>query len=255
VRSEAEVNAVTSFVAVGLNDSEISRRTGIPRSTVRDWRRGGRRNGRRVAPDDACSACGHPRHDFAALPERDYAYLLGAYLGDGHITRHRRGVHRLTIYCSLMHINIAWWITLATEAVIGRRVAIRAAPREAVIYVQSYSKQWPCLLPQHGPGVKHARRIALVDWQQRIVDAHPDQLVRGLIHSDGCRVINRIRHPCKTYAYPRYEFSNRSADIRRIFCDACDQLGVEWRIMTPSVISIARRASVAKLDAFIGPKR
>lgn len=154
-----------------------------------------------------------------------------------------------------MHINIAWWITLATEAVIGRRVAIRAAPHEAVIYVQSYSKQWPCLLAQHGPGVKHERRIALLDWQQRIVDAHPDQLVRGLIHSDGCRVINRIRHPRKTYAYPRYEFSNRSADIRRIFCDACDQLGVEWRVMTPYVISIARRPSVAKLDTFIGPKR
>jgi len=251
VRSAAEVDAVTSLVAAGFNDSEISRRTGIPRSTVRGWRR----NGRRVAPDDACPACGHPRHDFAALPGRDYAYLLGAYLGDGHITQHRRGVHRLTIYCTLMHINIAWWITLATEAVIGRRVAIRAAPHEAVIYVQSYSKQWPCLLPQHGPGVKHARRIALVDWQQRIVDAHPDQLVRGLIHSDGWRGINRVRHPGRAYEYPRYQFSNRSADITRIFCDACDQLGVEWRVMTRYVISIARRASVAKLDAFIGPKR
>jgi hypothetical protein len=79
--------------------------------------------------------------------------------------------------------------------------------------------------------------------------------VRGLIHSDGCRVINRIRHPRKTYEYPRYEFSNRSADIRRIFSDACDRLGVQWRVMTPFVISIARRASVAKLDTFIGPKR
>jgi hypothetical protein len=202
-----------------------------------------------------CTRCGHPAHAFADLPERDYAYLLGAYLGDGHITRHARGVYRLTIYCSLMHINVAWWMTLAAESVIGRRVAMRPDPVDNVLYVQSYSKQWPCLLPQHGVGRKHGRRIALVDWQQRIVDAHPEQLVRGLIHSDGCRAINRIRGRRGTYEYPRYEFSNRSQDIRRIFCDTCDALGVDWRIMKRDVISIARRASVAKLDAFIGPKR
>lgn len=86
------------------------------------------------------------------------------------------------------------------------------------------------------------------------MDAHPDQLLRGLVHSDGCRTINRIRHPQQTYAYVRYQFTNASADIRAIFCDAC-ALGVEWRRMKEQDISIARRASVAKLDAFIGPKR
>jgi hypothetical protein len=129
VRSPRDVETVASLVAAGLNDCEISRRMGIPRSTVGHWRRGERR----AQLVDACAECGHPKHDFAALPGRDYAYLLGAYLGDGHITRHRRGVYRLTIYCSLIHINIAWWITLATEAVIGRRVAIRPDPRDAVI--------------------------------------------------------------------------------------------------------------------------
>jgi hypothetical protein len=106
-----------------------------------------------------------------------------------------------------------------------------------------------------GPGPKHQRRIELVDWQQRIVSRHTKPLLRGLIHSDGCRVINRIRHPKRTYAYPRYEFSNRSDDIRGIFCDACDALGVEWRRMNANNISIAKRASVARLDEFIGPKR
>ena len=53
----------------------------------------------------------------------------------------------------------------------------------------------------------------------------------------------------------RYEFKNRSDDIRRIFCEACDALGVEWRVMKPDTISVARRESVAKLDAFVGPKR
>ncbi len=52
------------------------------------------------------------------MPARSYANLLGAYLGGGHIVEMRRGVHRLTIYCSLIHINVAWWITGAAEEVI-----------------------------------------------------------------------------------------------------------------------------------------
>jgi RNase P subunit RPR2 len=47
----------------------------------------------------------------------------------------------------------------------------------------------------------------------------------------------------------------RSEDIKRIFCDACDALGVQWRVMNRDSISVARRASVARLDEFIGPKR
>ena len=83
----------------------------------------------------------------------------------------------------------------------------------------------------------------------------PELLLRGVIHSDGCRVINRVWGGGKRYAYPRYEFSNRSAEIRRIFCDYCDALGIAWRQMKPTDISVARREAVAKLDAFVGPKR
>jgi len=116
------------------------------------------------------------------------------------------------------------------------------------------SKQLPCLFPQHGAGKKHERRIELADWQRRAVARHPQLLLRGLIHSDGCRATNTIRHERKTYAYPRYSFSNRSNDIRRIFCDACDLLAIEWRVMNACNISVARRCSVARLDEFIGPK-
>jgi hypothetical protein len=249
VRSAAERDRVAALVASGLNDCQIERETGIPRRTVCDWRRP---REARVRSASRCAVCaGTPER----LPSSNYAYLLGAYLGDGHLTRHARGVFRLTIYCSLIHFNVAWWITLATEAVIGKRVAMRPHPVENVLYVQSYSQHWPCLFPQHGPGRKHARRIELAPWQQRIVDAHPDQLVRGLIHSDGWRGINRIRHPQRTYEYIRYGFTNRSDDIRRIFCDACEALGVEWRVMKSDTISVARRDSVARLDAFVGPKR
>jgi hypothetical protein len=79
-------------------------------------------------------------------------------------------------------------------------------------------------------------------------------LLRRLIHSDGCRSLNTIHHPKKTYSYPRYTFSNRSDDIRGIFCDACDLLGIEWRVMNRWNISVARRDSVARLDEFVGLK-
>ncbi len=144
----------------------------------------------------------------------------------------------------------------AIEALMPRqRAAIQLRPRENCVDVSLYSKRWPCLFPQHGPGPKHLRRIALVDWQQRIVDVHPEALLRGLIHSDGSRGTNTVVVRGKRYAYPRYYFSNASADIRRIFCDACDAVGVEWRQMNARNISVARRASVARLDEFIGPKR
>ena len=121
-------------------------------------------------------------------------------------------------------------------------------------WVNNSSKQWPCLFPQHGPGKKHERKIELADWQLEVARQRPQLLLRGLIHSDGCRSTNTVRHGGKSYEYPRYTFSNRSDDIRRIFCDACDLIGVEWRVMNRWNISVARRASVARLDEFIGPK-
>jgi hypothetical protein len=115
-------------------------------------------------------------------------------------------------------------------------------------------KQWICLLPQHGPGRKHHRKIELLEWQRRIVDAAPGAFLRGLIHSDGWRGVNRVRVKGRDYAYPRYQFSNRSDDIRSLFCYACDLLCVEWRQWTRFHISVAKKESVAILDTFVGPK-
>jgi hypothetical protein len=63
-----------------------------------------------------------------------------------------------------------------------------------------------------------------------------------------------VRHGTRTYVYSRYCFSNTSPDIKKLFCEACDRLGIEWRVMNAQNISVARRASVARLDEFVGPK-
>jgi hypothetical protein len=120
------------------------------------------------------------------------------------------------------------------------------------VEVSSYWKSWPCLLPQHSTGVKHDRPIVLTEWQLALVDRWPKQLVRGLIQSDGCRFMNTGRG---NWRWPRYAFSNRSDDIREIFCNACDRMGVHWTRAGKWTIYVSRKADVALLDTFIGPKR
>ena len=118
---------------------------------------------------------------------------------------------------------------------------------------------WFDAFPQIGPGRKHKRAISLEAWQQQIVDNHPWAFLRGLLHSDGCRSINRFKTRLPSgrvaeYSYPRYFFTNHSADIRRIFCAHCELLGVRWTQSNARNISVSHRDSVALLDTFIGPK-
>jgi hypothetical protein len=99
------------------------------------------------------------------------------------------------------------------------------------------------------------RRIVLAGWQQAIVDADPGSFLRGLIHSDGWRGLNRVHVKGRDYEYPRYQFSNRSDDIRRLFTAGCDKLGVAWRPWTRFHIAVSRAESVALLDRYVGEKR
>jgi hypothetical protein len=112
-----------------------------------------------------------------------------------------------------------------------------------------YSRALPCLFSQHGPWRKHERPIVLEDWQRGLVAKHPELLLRGLIHSDGCRFVNTGRN----WRHPRYSFSNQSDHIRAIFCDACDLVGVHWTT-APRTVYVSRVRDVARLDEFIGPK-
>jgi hypothetical protein len=89
-----------------------------------------------------------------------------------------------------------------------------------------WSKHWPCFFPQHGPGRKHLRPIHLVPWQTSIVDAHHESFIRGLIQSDGTRIVATERKGSYVRRAPRYAFSNRSEDIKAPFCRSCDALGI-----------------------------
>lgn len=58
----------------------------------------------------------------------------------------------------------------------------------------------------------------------------------------------------KRYTYPRYFFSNESADIMGLCQSGLDRLGVAWRMPRPNMLSVARREAVAALDVHVGPK-
>jgi hypothetical protein len=86
------------------------------------------------------------------------------------------------------------------------------------------------------------------------VERHRPALLRGLIHSDGCRIIAREQSGSGLREAPRYLFSNRSEDIKELFCNSCDALGIRWTRPSDIQIAIYRKASVAVLDDFVGPK-
>jgi hypothetical protein len=231
----------------GVSLSEASRLLGVSRATLRGWR---------TEPTAGallrrCSRC-----DGADLDRASYAALLGYYLGDGHVSRMPR-YHALRISCDATYPGIVDDVERTIRLVHPSRPAFRVrAP--GVIVVQSHWKHWPCLFPQHGPGRKHERPIVLEDWQEQIVAAHPADFLRGLFHSDGSRVKNwtsrLVAGEPKRYDYPRWQFTNSSADIRALCCWALDLAGVAWRQSNHQTISVSRRADVARLDALIGLK-
>jgi hypothetical protein len=236
MRTRAEVELVQSLAVKSVGRNEISRRTGVPRSTVVRWLNGGSPHFREPVELDAAA----------------HAHLLGLYLGDGHIAAFPR------TWCLRLYLDerypqiVASAVRSVQQVAPHNRVAVHRRP--GCVVVQCYANAWARLFPQHGPGPKHARTIRLEPWQTAITSAHAREFVRGLMESDGSRHINAVLRRGRTYAYPRYSFSNRSEDIKAIFCEHLERLDIAWRRASAANISIARREAVAALDEFVGPK-
>ncbi|MEU9325582.1 helix-turn-helix domain-containing protein [Streptomyces canus] len=243
----------------GTPNAEVARRLNVPFGTVGYWKHQDRAK-RGACPGKHDPKC--PRCDDRDLDDPAYSYLLGLYLGDGHISHYSE--HRVP---NLMITCTQSWPGLMNECEEAMRTvfpdnSVCRVRRTGCSNVKVYSKHLHCMFPQHGPGKKHERTITLEPWQQEIVDTHPWGFIRGLIHSDGCRITNwttrLVAGERKRYEYPRYFFSNKSDDIRQLLTDTLDLVGVEWTTLArgsdPFNISIARKASVALMDTHVGPK-
>jgi hypothetical protein len=186
------------LVAEGRTATEVARIVGVPRATVRDWMYGRVPARSLLAVSDGCDRCGGV-HDLGSLPPT-YAYLLGMYLGDGCLSAHRRGVFKLRISLDARYPEIVEECRDAIRLVMPRS-RVNRVNRGTWFELYSYSKGWPCLFPQHGPGKKHDRLIVLAPWQRALVSERPDRFLRGLLHSDGCRFQNTGRGG---WSHPRY---------------------------------------------------
>lgn len=236
---------------IGLTRREVCRIVGVGYTSTYRWQQ-------RLTPSHKAARISCFRCDDLPVPDAAaYLYLLGQYLGDGHLRQSGRSVC-LSITCCTDYPDIDRSVADAMRSVLPVSVFYRSRAGVACRCVESTTRHWLHVLPHHGRGHKHERRIALEPWQVALVDADPQPLVRGLIHSDGWRGTNWTERTVggvrKRYTYPRYQFSNRSADIRGIFTDALDRLGIAWRQSNQWTISVARRAGVAALDEFVGPK-
>jgi hypothetical protein len=240
---------VLDLVESGVPLLRISKMTGICRATIRRWR---------DDPRPLQALAGDPDPAWRPPDGPVYCYLLGLYLGDGCISASGTSL-RITLdaqYGEL--VGRARGAMLTTFP--GRHVGMYRHAVHRKVDLQVNHRSLPYAFPQHGPGRKHERQIELVPWQVELTRAYPERLVLGLIHSDGSRCVNRFatRLPSGRlahYEYPRYFFTNYSADIRRIFTDHCELLGIRWTQSNWRNVSVSHRRSTALLDSFVGPKR
>jgi hypothetical protein len=222
-RPQDDFESAVTLIASGYGDTAIAARTGIPRSTISAWRHGrGVAFHRRLA---------RARDGWRPPSPAAYCYLLGIYLGDGHLIVRPGGTDSLVVSMDARYPGVIAEVEEAISRTLSRVPVNRGSIRGSrVVTVQASHPALPFIFPQHGTGPKHLRSIELAPWQRSLTTRNPEALLRGLIHSDGCRVLNRfqVRLPSGkigSYEYPRYFFSNLSEGIRRIFCSHCDLLG------------------------------
>jgi hypothetical protein len=270
-RSIEEYRQILELWTAGTNKKAISRITGIPRRTVIDCiQRYGDLETLEITAREVVAPIllhileGKIEGNHTAI-HAAYAYLLGLYLGDGHIIKMPR-VFRLRVFLDIRYPQIIEacrqaMLTLFPNHHIGSQVT-HFRGKESMAIISLYHKDLPVFFPQHGEGMKHTRKIELADWQQRIIMAYPLEFFRGLYHSDGSRFINRVKVRGNNYEYIRYQFTNYSDDIRKLFCDTCDRLGLSWTEKTHASkhytgvtdIFISKRPDVEYLDSVIGAK-
>lgn len=243
--------AAKALIEAGISDCEISRRLGIPRTTIRDWRKP-RYVSRSRRP--ICPRCWRPMKPVRFAVD-DYVEILGLYLGDGCISQGPRTC-RLRLTLDAKYPRIVREARLLLVRFFHRNKVHTVERGDNCVDISVYHAHLPCLIPQHGAGKKHGRDLSLELWQFALVAASPWPFIRGCIRSDGCYFVNRTG----PYAYPSYAFNNRSARITALLGFALRAAGIsDFRITRNerkgvSHLRVNRRDSVALMEARVGVK-
>lgn len=258
MRSKIEYDQVLLLLAQESNQSEIARKVGIPRGTVAEWIRK-QKDTKSASKRTQCELRLRFR-EWSRDEVESYCYLLGLYLGDGCIDKLPR-TYRLRIFVGSNEYNIIDRATTALKLLFPHnKINVSYPTNEKMVIVYCHSNLLPEFFPQTGDGSKSDRNVSLIDWQREAVEITPGAFVEGLFHSDGCFDANYT----KGVSYPRYSFSNTSADIISDLAWALGLLGITPRIIQRAkekptykqqqVVYVARRKDVEKLNAIIENK-
>jgi len=131
--------AALDLIAQGVNDCEVSRRLGVPRRTVRDWR---------VPPSVStratCLRCWKPTSQ-VIFSAADYAELLGLYLGDGHISAMPR-TERLRLTLDAKYpVVVDEAADLIGRIVLDNKVGRQFRHEGRMVTLRAYHRHWSCL--------------------------------------------------------------------------------------------------------------
>lgn len=221
MRTIEEYQEVLKLKKEGLNNSQISKITKIPRPTVIGWV-----NGKINISDNKKNIEFNPKDYITSNNlESIYSYVLGLYLGDGYICQTSR-TSKLRIFLDIKYDNlnnhaINKLKSLLPNNKVGKLIKknkLTNNPSFVEIYV--HNNDIKNLFPQNGLKKKHERNIILEDWQLEIIDVH--NLILGLFHSDGSYYLNKNHN--KNY----YSFTNVSLDIVEIYKLCCEILNLKY---------------------------
>lgn len=192
------------------------------------------------------------RFESSSEIRRAYYYLLGQYLGDGHISKNSRTM-ALRISATSKYQGIIREIMESMELILPCN-KVYISNKTGCKSVTINSNHLPILFPQHGEGAKHTRKIELVEWQVKYLEENSKYLARGLFHSDGSYYGNDRKF---------YNFTNCSLDIHIIYQKCLELNDVEFRFNSkkvsekhsPAWVTVMyRKSEVDKAYQFLGEK-
>lgn len=249
--SEEKYNEAIRLFSFGYKIVEVSKLTGINRSTLSNWIVRNGRIKKQIDTDIPLNYLMSFKDGFTEQDKKDYSYLLGLYLGDGCIYKLKR-TEKITITLDKKYeklneytINIFSRFFNKDSYIFDRSLHNRGN----AIDVIHHSSHLSLIFPQHGIGKKHNRDVSLKSWQESIID--DISLVKGLIMSDGTYYLDNQTN------IKKYSFSNKSKDIIDLMKGLLIKLNIDFKLynkVSKYELVIHSKNQAEKLHNIIGDK-
>lgn len=225
----------------GKNKSQLSREYNIPRPTLRYWIKKDT-NGESMTQRKSDIPIEYIIEKIKKNKEM-YNYILGIYLGDGHISPNKNS-YKLRIVMDSKYPNLVHETRICLRNFFESPVSVNS--REGCKVISVFDKNLPKYFPQHGFGKKHDRKIILSDFQ--IENISYSDLLKGLWLTDGSYYLRKNK-------YEAYNFTNKSIDIVSIFEKCLNSLSISYRKRVKNdgiwVIEVAKKSEVNKMKSIV----